>query len=88
MYMAVKAEPAPVIMSRLPHAKVDAPLQNNGKSENRGNELTMEAIHQQVADEAPIILWMTGQEGRHLYFNSRWREFTGLDNTDDPEGKI
>ncbi|MDZ7736124.1 MAG: PAS domain S-box protein [Gammaproteobacteria bacterium] len=56
--------------------------------QNDKDGLTMEAIHRQVADEAPVILWMTGADGHHHYFNSRWREFTGLDNTDDPEGKV
>ena len=52
-------------MSRTPHAKTSGPLLKNGKSKNTDSKLTPEAIHQQVADEAPVILWMTGADGRH-----------------------
>ena len=55
---------------------------------NGNGDRTIESIHQQVAEDAPVILWMTGPDGRHHYFNRLWQEFTGLDNTDDPDGSI
>jgi PAS domain S-box-containing protein len=32
---------------------------------------------QMMADTAPILLWMSGQDGLCTYFNRRWLEFTG-----------
>lgn len=48
----------------------------------------VDIVCQRVAEEAPVILWMTGADGKHTYFNRRWREFTGLKKTRDPEGKL
>ncbi len=30
-----------------------------------------------LGDSAPVLLWMSGPDGRCTYFNSRWLEFTG-----------
>ncbi len=50
--------------------------------------LTWELIHQQVADESPIILWMTDAEGNHVYYNRRWYEFTGSSTKQKAGGEL
>ncbi len=34
-------------------------------------------VIQTVADNVPVLLWMTGADGNYNFFNSRWLEFTG-----------
>ncbi len=35
-------------------------------------------ILRQLADALPQIVWITRPDGRHLYYNRRWYEYTGL----------
>ncbi len=30
-----------------------------------------------LADHAPVLIWLTDEEGRHVWHNERWLEFTG-----------
>lgn len=60
---------------------------NEPDSQKAEDPSALNEISREVAEEAPIILWMTGPSGRHNYFNRRWREFTGLKEASDPEGK-
>lgn len=41
-----------------------------------------EARFRSMADSAPVMIWMTGSDGRFTYLNQRWYEFTG-DSADD-----
>ncbi len=50
-------------------------------------KLARETIYQQVADEAPLILWMTDPEGNHVYYNRRWYEFTGTSDNQKAGGE-
>ena len=36
-----------------------------------------EARFRLLADSAPVLIWMAGADGRCVYVNRRWREFTG-----------
>jgi hypothetical protein len=38
-------------------------------------------ILRQLADALPQIVWVTQPDGRHLYYNRRWYEYTGLSAT-------
>ena len=35
-------------------------------------------ILRRLADALPQIVWITRPDGRHLYYNRRWYEYTGL----------
>src|SRR5450432_2339609 len=35
-------------------------------------------ILRQLADALPQIVWVTRPDGRHLYYNRRWYEYTGM----------
>lgn len=52
------------------------------------NRLTLSVIHQQVADESPIILWMTDADGNHVYYNQCWYEFTGGNTKQKADGEF
>ncbi|MGE4323918.1 MAG: PAS domain-containing protein [Sphingobium sp.] len=39
-----------------------------------------EARFRALVESIPQIVWSTDGQGRHDYFNSRWRDFTGLDS--------
>ncbi len=39
-------------------------------------------ILRQLADALPQIVWITQPDGRHLYYNRRWYEYTGLASED------
>lgn len=54
----------------------------------QSGHLTWQLIHQQVADESPIILWMTDADGNHVYYNQRWYEFTGSGTTQKADGEF
>eukprot|EP01133_Synstelium_polycarpum_P014264 gene14264-16838_t len=41
------------------------------------NDHFQELYIRALADTAPFALWMTGQDGKVVYFNKRWLEFTG-----------
>ncbi len=32
-----------------------------------------------LADSLPQLIWVTGPDGNHIYYNQRWYEYTGLD---------
>jgi PAS domain S-box-containing protein len=36
-----------------------------------------------VADDAPVMLWLAGRDGRRTFFNKRWLEFTGRTMADE-----
>ena len=48
------------------------------------HRLAQEAVHESeerfrtLADQAPIMIWMTDEKGNSIYLNSKWCEFTGL----------
>jgi PAS domain S-box-containing protein len=48
------------------------------------HRLTQQAVHESeerfrtLADQAPIMIWMTDEKGNSIYLNSKWCEFTGL----------
>ena len=41
------------------------------------------ALFRDVADSAPVMIWMTDTEGRVVFFNRRWYDFTGRRETDE-----
>src|ERR1700682_3364538 len=36
-----------------------------------------ERLYREMADAAPMLLWLTAQDGRRTFFNRRWMELTG-----------
>src|SRR6185503_6760478 len=36
-----------------------------------------EARFRSVADNAPVMIWMSGADGSYTFFNERWLDFTG-----------
>ena len=36
-----------------------------------------EARFRLVADNAPVLIWMSAPDGRRVYFNRRWLDFRG-----------
>lgn len=46
-----------------------------------------EASYRRMAEESPVILWMTGPDSRSNFFNRRWYEFTGLPPAELQGGK-
>jgi len=43
-----------------------------------------EAHFRKIAELAPVMLWMTDQDGKSLFFNRKWMKFTGFQGTSDP----
>ena len=48
----------------------------------RAELVDSEARFRNMADDAPIIMWVTDAEGSCTYLNRRWYEFTGQDAVD------
>lgn len=49
-------------------------------TEHRRLQLSLEeseARFRTLGDSAPVLLWMSGRDGRCTFFNQRWLEFTG-----------
>jgi diguanylate cyclase (GGDEF)-like protein/PAS domain S-box-containing protein len=41
------------------------------------------ALFREVADSAPVMIWMTDADDRVVFFNRRWHEFTGRTETEE-----
>jgi diguanylate cyclase (GGDEF)-like protein/PAS domain S-box-containing protein len=41
------------------------------------------ALFRQVADSAPVMIWMTDADARVVFFNRRWYEFTGRTDAEE-----
>jgi PAS domain S-box-containing protein len=41
-----------------------------------------------VADNAPVMIWMSGSDTKPTYFNQLWQDFTGLSETDLRNGLV
>ena len=55
-------------------ARVRAALE---RSQLRAEMRESEARFRNMADNSPVMIWVTDQNGRCVYLNARWREFTG-----------
>src|SRR5450830_14220 len=56
--------------------KAKIPSSNNPSSGNEESTL-MDADFKILAEDAPVMLWLTNSEGKVVFSNSRWRKFVG-----------
>jgi PAS domain-containing protein len=61
------------LMSNVSHQFLNLTPAEGAAASLRGSE----ARFRFLADAAPLLVWMTGPDGRLTYVNRRWLEFTG-----------